>query len=1262
MIDEHDPQNTLHRNYISEQHLKVIQLNCNSLRNKTYEIKDYIFETKPDVCCLCETMIKNYEPKFRGYSCYWKHREDAGGGLCVLVRDDIYSKEMLFNLYPEGALELQILEIGSQRGIIKLANIYNPNLPVSYNEFNYYFNLLGNNCIMVGDFNAHSPLWDLRGRTNETGRNLVDIIENNDIGILNDFNTPTYIDNRTGTSSTLDLCIVSSNLLNIGQMTRGRDLGSDHFPMESTLDIQLSKVSMRTVKKWNLKQVDWQKWTRDLGECSSVSSPNFLPVDVDTLNDSIVETIKLVSNRYIKKSSGNRQTKRATLWWDDECKRVIQERNNAKNRLWRHPTQENLINHRRCSAIVRYTVKKKKTQAWKNFTSTLTSDTPSTKIWRTIKNIKGLQYTAKLPIGAYDWTEADKANALLTHFTRHCQEENEREDNYEEVPTGVMFPEITPAEIKRCLKHIKNTSPGTDEICNIFLKKAPDNIIELLAYLFNTSLASGRIPAEWKNGIISSIPKPGKDPTLISSYRPITLLSCIGKLMERVIKRRLEFHLEKNDVFTANQSGFRRCRGTIDVLATMKHNITRAMENQEFCVVMYLDLEAAYDTVWHGGLLQKLRQVAADPYLIRWFTDYLTERRVRVRVGTAMSESKLLERGLPQGAVLSPLLFNIMVQDIPKSPHVKVLSYADDITLVTHAINITNAQTYLQNYLWSLNRWIVQWKLKLNANKCAYQIFTKRRNIPNIQLVLNNQPIQKVQQQRVLGIIFDAPKLCFKNHIESLKHEGNRRLTILKAITSCRWGATRNLLRRVYIAYVRSKLEYGCVLLEKLNVAQQKTLDVIQNHAIRIILGARKTTPKLSLEVESHIMPLELRFKFLFMKWYYKIMYSPPNNNNSSEIGSETGFIPFHRNGSFFANRARANLHQLNLQPVKRVATDYLSPVSPTESFSDSICFDLEPCEHLQTTINITPLFNEYKAANYPDHIEIYTDGSKLQDGSAAAAVCIPSFGDTRTWKLNPIHTVLGTELFAIQKALEIIKTDHRLHNENIVIFSDSKSSLHIINNIYNPTYKCTVFAIQELLIQNNASIKFQWVKSHVGIEGNETADAAANLGHNNILSALSTLNYCEILQQLKRSFHLLWTQSWKRQVASSLKGQFLSDTLASPKYRPWLGMKSRMHEVALARLRLGHVGVLHHLHRFNMAESEICEACQVPETVQHFLLECERYSGIRDTMKRELLMLGVTFALGNLLLGGNFNNKTQCKINKIVLQYTVRTGRISEL
>lgn len=171
-------QQTHTRDLSSEKLFKLVQFNCNGLFSRLSELKLYLFTVKPDVVCLCETWVRGNPPKFPGYQAVWQNCPvGMGGGLCTLVRSDISFREVKLSIYDGGNLKIQAVSVMSVLGLFEVINVYNPCKNVSYNEFIFYVKQFVSKFIIVGDFNAHSPVWDVRGRTNVTGRTLEQLLE-----------------------------------------------------------------------------------------------------------------------------------------------------------------------------------------------------------------------------------------------------------------------------------------------------------------------------------------------------------------------------------------------------------------------------------------------------------------------------------------------------------------------------------------------------------------------------------------------------------------------------------------------------------------------------------------------------------------------------------------------------------------------------------------------------------------------------------------------------------------------------------------------------------------------------------------------------------------------------------------------------------------------------------------------------------------------------------------------------------------------------
>lgn len=1243
-----EPKN-LKRSQNSEKKFIAVQLNCNGLINKLAEIKVFIYTQKPDIICLSETYIKKHEPKFIGYHTYWKHREGHKGGLAMIVRRDIIANPEELTPYPQGNLELQHMKIFIGSRSIGVINAYNPNKTIHYEELLHYKKQITTNMIIMGDFNGHSPMWDSRGRSNRTGKTIEEILTNSDLVLLNTPENPTYLDYKHHTSSCLDLCIASRSLAIGSTLEVAEDLGSDHFPVICNFNLDINKDTEKIMKNWKYSSANWKEFRTEL-EDNMKQKSIYLPADTEAMNLFITKSIYTAAEKAIGRTSGKKTLRRCVYGWDEECSKAAKNRKQLRNKLAKHPNIRNLILWKEARAKARYILKTKKQESFKKFVDDIDCNTPSKIVWRKIKSINGTISNKTNFLGPPTCNDKEIADLFVDHFTRFDKpladdEIGEKVNQIKETPLNDgEIPPITKKEVESAIKKLKNTSAGEDQISNRLLKHVPQYTLESFVTLFNISLCSSHLPLTWKVGITCPIPKTGKKAEEIPSSRPITMLSCMGKLMERVIQSRLEHFLETRNKFNEGQIGFRQGMGTTEALAMVHSEILKSFSQKSYTIIVYLDLQSAFDSVWHTGLLYKAQELQIPKYLLKWLYNYLSDRKIKVRYKNTYSKEKTLDVGLPQGAVLSPILFNIMLYDIPTCDKIKTVIYADDITLISTGNDIGKVRDQMQSYLKGIESWLKKWKLSVNPQKSVFQIFTKKRNIPNITIKLYKQNLRLVTEQRVLGMIFDSPKMTFNNHISYITKDCQRRMHVIRALSSSKWGCSRTLLRRIYVAYIRSKLEYGAILLLDINKTNKQKLEKIQNDAMRCLLGARKTSPIQSLQVESYLPPVELRFKQIYVKWCIKTT-SNFNLQKLFNLDAKKGKNPH-------SIKLQQTLEDMQLELPQRNLSNTFSASEPWHNLDKQISHEF-PKSNLSSTS-----FEQYLKENYKEHIPIYTDGSKHKNGSTASAIYAPFINKVKTFKLIPQHSVVGSELFAIKKALDFIQETNP--QCNYIILTDSLSSLQIIANIHKAPYREITKEIQKVLL-NRDNVRLQWIPSHSGIKGNEVADKAANLGHKNNRYTKSELETEELLESLYSKFKSYWHSHWRNSIISSQKGKFMADKQDQIRSNHWITLSSRRVETAITRFRIGHVGVKSHLNRFELADSDMCYNCGQPETIEHLILRCPKYQTQRRSLQQSHTQLNIDFTLKNILCFGNQDTRTLEKLLVALATFLKGTDRISE-
>ena len=350
-----------------------------------------------------------------------------------------------------------------------------------------------------------------------------------------------------------------------------------------------------------------------------------------------------------------------------------------------------------------------------------------------------------------------------------------------------------------------------------------------------------------KNRILLPFLKGNKDPSLPKSYRPFSLLSAIGKVIEKLLHNRLYWYLETRNLLLPTQARFRQNRSTIDQLASLEHCIQCGLKEKRVVLVTYFDISKAFDKVPHTAILVKLARLGIEGNSLGWTKSFLEGRTFQAFILGKLSEKYDIEIDVPQGAILSPLLFSVFMSDMPILPGVNYSLFADDLCFYVVADEYDEALQNMQEALNHFRTWAAEWKGNINPDKSYVQYFTRKRITLPILLKYGNVPIPYAKQHKFLGLHFDSPLLTWKTHIEELVRNCYKRLNIMRASSSKAWGADRKTLPLIYKTFVGSKIDYGSAFYGSTCKRLINKLEVIQNAALRTATGALRSTPVLAI-------------------------------------------------------------------------------------------------------------------------------------------------------------------------------------------------------------------------------------------------------------------------------------------------------------------------------------------------------------------------------------------------------------------------------
>lgn len=1202
----------------------ITQWNIRSINSNRDNLINMIRKTSPDIILLNETWLKpNYNFKITNYDIIRKDRNDGKGGIATLIRNNLIYEEIKLNhINPSDPCQILIIKIKE----LNVINIYNPPsniIPLA--TINRIISGLTGQIVIMGDLNALSPLWGSK-TTNLNGQNIQKLIDDFQLCILND-GSSTRLAPPGQTDNPLDITLTSSQTAIRSSWMVYDDCGcSDHYPTILIIKLttkQIIKEKSRYFNNRATKKASWEKYTEIIGNNIN-NDENYSFANLRTIIDqAIEETIPLKQEKFNMKP-GN-------IWWDDDCSVLIKQRKEALNEFKNHPTLQNYIKAKQIIAKTKRDFKYKKRTKFKIFCATLNRNTEITKIWNTIKKFNNQQNTRNNKGPNTQITEAILSNLAICNL----------QPDFSLTTLGLEPDLFSLYEMKNVLLGKKDTSTGLDNITYSMLLHLPDIALQKLLEIFNNLLRGNTIPLEMQKQLILAFLKKDKDPNDSTSYRPITLASCITKTLESMIKNRVDWHCEHNNIFNMLQTGFRKGMGVGNNVAFLSSYILQSFSNNETTIAVFLDIKNAYDNVNIQTLYRKLIESKLDPCIANLIYKLNTNRYLYMEDQEGKIHGPYITyKGIIQGSPLSPQLFNIYMASIYNQipTYMTLLSYADDLVILVRGNDTNKMTTDLNKTLLDLNMWLQQHEMTLSLPKCQAIWFTKgKRNGTPPNININNNIIPYVSKTKYLGTIF-TQHLKWDRQVEEMKIKASKNLNIIRAFCRTWWGADPVTLQVAYNGIIKSHLDYCSFILKPCAKATLNKLNTVQFMALRIITGCMKSTPTTALLAETAEINLDHRRKMLATKFILKMIGYEEHplmtivSNLKQFMENQQGYWrgkdpPYLVEALMLVQEDIEKINKTKIHPCYTV--DYHTQIKPIQIID--LGMDKNDASNTQFLASTETLRQS--------HTLIYTDASKNKS-KVGMGIHIPSMDLNFSSRLPDDINICKAEMVAINKACNICK-EKKITNS--IILSDSISAISKINNNKISIKSDHVLLETKKLIkkceEDNIQIKLAWIPGHKEIKGNEKADTLAKIGRELNIPTPIPIHNLELIPKYQKSILTHYHNYWK----NTTKTKWYRDIQDTFPAKPWYSkfpFTNRRHITTIIRMRTGHCATKSHLYRLGVTDSPMCDCGQV-EDLNHIFLECPTKTVPNIDIYREIQITGINAPFNIKMVLRQLNTET---------------------
>lgn len=876
----------IHNNTVTSQPiLRIAQLNLNRSKAASLQLQQIARQDKYDILLIQEPhLVKNKISGFAEFQTFCtidptdSTKTRAGIVICN-PNLAVFHQQQLSN--PN----LTVIRITQANGDIGMISAYVPGsikhptcnqLTLDTIQQAIRGLNLGKVCLGM-DANAYAVEWGAPAQC-PRGRNTLDLIAAEDLFLLNDGITPTYHHISLDTSSFIDITLVSRALspITANWFVHETDQLSDHRTITFEIGITEQPLDVRTIaRRFNTKKANWDSFDNLLRM--------FKPVLAHMIQSSNTRAELLTTTQRFE--SEIRRTTRATIpfakpfagakrWWTPEL--------TAQKRLVRR--LQNRLGYRRDEYEHRKRLFTDALRKYKNmivhakeedFRLFCTID-PEADPWGQVFNIfKKKHINAPLKqlrtdSGTFTTSESETIQLLLEKYfpyddpAMRTSEEQQIIELNQTDPDTPDDPLFTEHEVKYVINNMGNKKcPGPDLISAEILKRIARTLLPELTAFFNKCLELGLFPPSFKTALVKFIPKPNYDTTdTHKAYRPICLLNTMGKTLDSLMIRRIQWFLKTNDKLSRYQYGFTPQTSTVDAVLDITRRV-QSYRKKHYCVLLIsLDIESAFDSAkWHF-IIKALKERHCPRNLYRLAKDYFSARKVIAETQSSKCQ-RYATQGAMQGSPSGPIFWNLVYDDLLRLPfeeHVHCACYADDTILLVGAATEKTAGQRATRALKLITDWADKVKLTFSATKTNILCFGKGADKDNKPLVtMHGQSIAYCTELKYLGVTLDK-NLNFYNHVKITCNKAHKAVASFIRVSRNEWGLGVKALKTIWERAIVPAITYASPVWAKAVTydSQRSKLRTVQRILMLRLARAYRTTSHAALWAITGLPPIDL--------------------------------------------------------------------------------------------------------------------------------------------------------------------------------------------------------------------------------------------------------------------------------------------------------------------------------------------------------------------------------------------------------------------